>query len=259
MIEKDIINQKMKEYQIQEYVAEKVRRCGYSNTVLQRTPLGEKIIVYASRPGLVVGRQGQNIRNLTEELKEKFGLENPQIEVGEVGNIHLDVNIVAEMIALSLERFGSQRFKAVMHKTLMNIMNAGALGVEIHISGKLPSARARSWRVYAGYLKKCGDISVSGVKKAQAIAQLKSGIIGIKVSIMPPDIELPDKVEFIKDKLVVEETKEIDQKENDQKEEPKPVEKPKKTRTRKKKSEDNVNIKDNVEIKEKDNVEVKEE
>jgi len=205
VIERDIVEQKIKEFQIKEFVAGKVRRSGHSNTVVQRTPLGEKIIVYASRPGLVVGRQGQNIRDLTTALKSTFGLENPQIEVGEVENIYLDANIVAEMIALSLERFGPQRFKAVMHRTMDNVIKAGALGVEIILSGKLPSARARSWRVYAGYLKKCGEISISGVKKAGAVAGLKSGVIGVKVSIMPPDIKLPDKITVLSSELIKEE------------------------------------------------------
>jgi small subunit ribosomal protein S3 len=194
MIERDIVAQKMKEFQIQEYIGGTLKKSGYSHTKLQRTPMGEKIVVYASRPGLVVGRQGQNIRKMTIDLKDKFGLENPQIEVGEVENIYLDANIIGEMIAVSLERFGTERFKGVMHKTLQTVMDAGALGIEIVLSGKIPSARARSWRVFQGYLKKCGDISVSGVRVSHSVAQLKSGIVGIKVSIMPPDIVLPDHV-----------------------------------------------------------------
>ncbi len=194
MIEREIVAQKMKEFQIQEYIGGTLKKSGYSHTKLQRTPLGEKIVVYASRPGLVVGRQGQNIRRMTADLKDRFGLENPQIEVGEVENIYLDPDIVGEMIAVSLERFGTQRFKGIMHKTMGNVMEAGALGVEIVLSGKIPSARAKSWRVYEGYLKKCGEVSISGVRIAHCVAQLKSGIIGIKVKIMPPDVVLPDKV-----------------------------------------------------------------
>ncbi|MFH1399370.1 MAG: 30S ribosomal protein S3 [Candidatus Woesearchaeota archaeon] len=209
MIERDIVAKRIKEFQIQEYVATNLRKSGYSDTKLQKTPLGEKIIIYASRPGLVVGRQGQNIRKLTEDLKELFGLENPQIEVGEVENIYLDPNIVADMIAMSLERFGSQRFKGIMHKTMENVLAAGALGTEIHLSGKLPSARARTWRVYGGYLKKCGDISMTGVRKATVIAQLKSGIIGIRVSIMPPDVRLPDRITIRETPdVIIEEVKE---------------------------------------------------
>lgn len=210
MIERDIVAQKMKEFQIQEYVGENLKNGGYSHIKLQRTPLGEKITVYASRPGLVVGRQGSNIRKLTTELKSKFGLENPQIEVGEVDNINLDPRIVGEMIAASLERFGTMRFKGIMHKTLTNVIGAGALGIEIIVSGKIPSARAKSWRVYAGYLKKCGDISVQGVRVAHCVAKLKSGIVGIKIKIMPPNLLLPDKVNIRSELEVIEEIKRED-------------------------------------------------
>ena len=79
-----------------------------------------------------------------------------------------------------------------------NVINAGALGIEIIISGKIPGARAKSWRFYTGYLKKCGDVALS-VHKAKKSALLKSGIIGVKVAIMPPDIVLPDKITLLEE------------------------------------------------------------
>ncbi|HLC66239.1 MAG TPA: 30S ribosomal protein S3 [Candidatus Nanoarchaeia archaeon] len=196
MIERQFVVQKMKEFQIQEFISSSLKNSGHSHTRVQRTPLGEKIIIFASRPGLIVGRKGQNIKKLTLQLKRKFDLENPQIEISEVESIFLDAQIVAEMIANSLERFGSQRFKGIGHKLMMDAMNAGALGIEILISGKLPSARAKSWRFYQGYLKKCGDIAIEGVRHATAAAQLKSGTIGIQVRIMPPTVSLPDDIEL---------------------------------------------------------------
>ena len=200
MIERKIVAQKKKEYQIQEMIAKNVRGSGYSHTKLQRTPLGEKIIVHAARPGLVVGRKGQNITKLTKNLKNSFKLENPQIEINEIENINLNAQVVASSISDSLERFGSARFKGIMHKTMENVMNAGALGIEIVISGKIPGARAKSWRVYSGYLKKCGDIAINGVDKAGVKAVLKTGVVGIKVSIMHPDIKLSDDIKLIEEK-----------------------------------------------------------
>jgi len=197
MIEREFVKQKKKEFQIEEFVSENLNNVGHSGTKMQRTPLGEKIIVSASRPGLVVGREGQNIKKLTSSLKRRFKLENPQIEINEVENINLDANIVAEKIASSLERFGITKFKGVGHKVMQEVMNAGARGIEIIISGKVPSARAKSWRFYQGYLKKCGDIAIEGVRKAYKIAKLKSGIIGIQVRIMPPEIKLPDEIKII--------------------------------------------------------------
>ncbi len=214
MIERKFVAQKIKEFQIQEYIDENLKDVGHSHTKMVKTPLGEKIILYASRPGLVVGRKGQNIRELTKNLKKRFGLENPQVEINEVENVNLDANIVAEKITNSLERFGAQKFKAIGHKVMESVMAAGALGVEIIVSGKIPSSRAKSWRFYSGYLKKCGDIAIVGVDKAHAQAKLKTGVIGVKVSIMPPGTKLPDKVELIKEKEEkIEEAKE-DSKEN---------------------------------------------
>src|SRR3989338_1717213 len=200
MIERRFIAQKMKENQIEEYMSKNLKSVGHSHTKMVKTPLGEKIVIYASRPGLIVGRKGQNIKDLTANLKKKFNLENPQIEISEVENLNLDAKIVAEKITDSLERFGAEKFKAIGHKVMEEVMRSGALGVEIIISGKLPSSRAKCWRFYSGYLKKCGDIAVTGVHKSQAQAKLKTGVIGLKVSIMPPDMKMPDKVELIKEK-----------------------------------------------------------
>jgi len=200
MIERNFVAQKMKEYQIEEYIGKTLKNVGHSHTKMVKTPLGEKIIIYASRPGLIVGRKGQNIKELTENLKKKFKLENPQIEISELENVNLDANIVAERITSALERFGAEKFKAIGHRTMQDVMNAGALGVEIIVSGKIPSSRAKSWRFYSGYLKKCGDIAITGVDKAKVQAKLKTGVVGVKVSIMPPDTELPDKIELIKEK-----------------------------------------------------------
>ena len=197
MIEREFVKAKIKEYQIQEFISESLKNVGHSHTKVQKTPLGEKITVYTSRPGLIVGRKGQNITKLTKTLKKKFNLENPQIEISEVVNPSLDARIVAERIASSLEKFGSKRFKGILHKAMEDTLHSGALGIEIILSGKVPSARAKSWRIFGGYMKKCGDVAQTQVLKAQARALIKSGIIGIKVMIMPSDVKLPDHIEMI--------------------------------------------------------------
>ena len=209
MIERKFISQKIKEHEIEEYVRGNLKNVGHSHTKMVKTPLGEKIIIYASRPGLIVGRKGQNIKQLTKNLKKKFNLENPQIEIGEVENLNLDANIVAERIADSLERFGPEKFKAVGYRVMGDVMSSGALGIEIRISGKIPGSRAKSWRFYSGYLKKCGDIALTGVDRSEVQARLKKGVIGIKVRIMPPTTKLPDNIELIGEKEeIVEEVKE---------------------------------------------------
>ena len=208
MIERKFIAQKMKEFQIQEFVSTNLKNVGHSHTKMQRTPLGEKIIIYASRPGLIVGRKGENIRGLTKLLKKKFNLENPQIEINEVENVNLDAHIMAERIVDSLEKFGTNKFKGIGHKIMTDVMNAGARGIEVIISGKIPSSRAKSWRFYSGYLKKCGDIALTGVDIAYASAKLKTGIVGVKVSIMPPNTKLPDDIQILKEEERTKKTEE---------------------------------------------------
>jgi small subunit ribosomal protein S3 len=197
MIEREFVAQKTKEFYIRKHIEAKLRNVGISQIKLKKIPLGEKIIIYTSRPSIIVGSKGSNIKQLTKDLRTKFKLENPQIEINEVKDIFLDASIVAERIAGSLERFGSARFKGVGHKIMENVIRAGALGVEVIISGKIPGSRAKSWRFYRGYLKKCGDIAVSGVRKSHKFALLKSGVIGIKVAIMPAGLILPDSIEIL--------------------------------------------------------------
>ncbi len=199
MIEREFVEQKKKEFQIQEFVSETLKNAGHSHTKLQRTPLGEKVVIYTSRPGLIVGRKGQTISKLTEVLKKKFGLENPQVEIAEVPNPSLDSRIVAEKIASDLERFGSNRFKGIMHKAAEDVLASGAIGVEIRLSGKLPGARAKSWRVAGGYLRKCGDAAMTYVNTTIHAALLKPGIIGIQVRIMPGGITMPDEIKLVEE------------------------------------------------------------
>jgi small subunit ribosomal protein S3 len=213
MIERDLVTQKIKEFQIQEYIGDNLKGVGYSHTKIQRTPLGEKVIIFAARPGLIIGGGGSNIKKLTKNLKKEFKLENPQIEINEIDNVNIVAQVVAERIATSLEKYGTMRFKGIGHKAMSDVLNSGGLGIEIVVSGKIPSARARSWRFYQGYLKKCGDLALTQVDVAHKAVKLKSGIVGIKVSIMPPGTKLSDEVN-IKEPVIIETklTKEEDHK-----------------------------------------------
>jgi len=197
MIEKNIVAKNMKEYSIQEYIAKELPKACYSKIELKKTPLGEKIIIHTARPGLVVGKKGANIQKITEVLKNKFNIENPQVEISEIENPNLDPKSVAERILSSFEKFGPKRFKSIGYSSLQDIMDAGARGAEIIISGRgVPAKRSKTWRFYAGHLKKSGDISQNYIKKSLVVAELKSGAIGIKVHILTPDVKLPDDVKF---------------------------------------------------------------
>jgi small subunit ribosomal protein S3 len=195
MIERQIVAQKVKEKEIETFVFTYLGRLSSSKIRLQRTPLGEKVSVYTSRPGLIVGKKGANIKKLTDILKSKYGMENPQIEVVEIENPLIDAASVARSLISGFERFGAKRFKAMAYKALDDALKNGAKGIELVIGGRgVPGERAKSWRFSAGYLKKSGDISLNFMDRSYEYCNLRSGTIGIKVSILHPDVILPDKV-----------------------------------------------------------------
>ena len=208
MIERGIIKERIKRLNIKKNIRSKIRKsAGLGYIDIEPTPLGERITIHAVRPGLIIGRGGNTIKTITSELKEKFKLENPQIKINEEDKPFLSAKIVAETIASQLERYGIGRFKSIGYKALERIIESGAIGAEIRISGKVPSSRARSWRFYSGYLKKCGETSKL-IDSAISLAKLRAGAIGIKVRIMPPGIQLPDQVKIKKEIKIEEESKE---------------------------------------------------
>jgi len=197
MIERKFVAEKIREFEIKNYLSEQIGKGKYSYFEIKKTPLGDKITIYTSRPGLVVGKKGENIKILTETLKNKFKMENPQIEVAEVHNPDLEAQTMAEQIVNTFERFGPKRFKATGYRALQRIIDAGAIGAEIVIAGRgVPSSRSKTWRFYAGYLKKSGDVADSQILHGESVANIKSGSIGVKVKILPPDLKLPDKIEI---------------------------------------------------------------
>lgn len=200
MEERNIIKFKKEEFAIREYIKSSLGKGKISKVRIEYTPIGEKIIISTSKPGLVIGRGGEKIKELTNILKIKFKLENPHIEIDEIKEPEFDAQINADEIAITLERFGPLKFKVTAYRTLQRIINAGALGVEIRLSGKLPGSRAKSWRFAQGYLKKTGD-SAKIVDRAQARAQTKPGTVGIKVSILSPYAILKDRIK-IDDELI---------------------------------------------------------
>jgi small subunit ribosomal protein S3 len=113
-------------------------------------------------------------------------MENPHVDIAEIKNPDLNAQLVADNIALSLERFGSLRFKSIAYKVLTKMKTEGALGGEIVMSGRLPSERAKTWRFKFGFLKKTGDAS-NDVDYAESVGQDKQGVVGIKVSILTPE------------------------------------------------------------------------
>ncbi len=184
--------------EIDEYLANELKRAGYGKVDIQKTALGTRVIIHAARPGIVIGRRGRTVRDLTEALESKFALENPQIEVNEIEKPELNARVMASRIASALER--GIHFRRAAYSVLRRVMGAGAKGVEITVSGKLTSQRARYQKFRDGFISKTGEPSVQFVDKAVAHALSKPGITGIQVKIMLPNSRLPDDIEIIEPK-----------------------------------------------------------
>lgn len=191
------ITESIKRTEIDEFLQKELERAGYGGVNISKTPLGTHIVVYAMRPGLVIGRGGGTIRELAKTLEEKFKLPNPQISVSEIEIPELNAYVVASRIASALQR--GIHYRRAGFWALRQVMDAGALGVEIVISGKLRTDRARYEKFRDGYLPKSGEPSLKYTRKAEVHVQLKPGILGVKVRIMPPDAEFPDKIQIVEE------------------------------------------------------------
>lgn len=200
MEERNVVKFKKDEFAIKEYIKGVLGKGRISKVRIEYTPVGEKVIVSTNKPGLVIGKKGERIDELTNVLRTRFKLENPRIEIEEITQPEFDAQIIADEIALGLERLGPLKFKVIAYKNLQRIMDAGALGAEIRLSGKLPGARAKTWRFAQGYLKKIGD-SAKVVDRAKAVAQTKPGTVGVKVNILSPYVVLKDKVKISKEDI----------------------------------------------------------
>lgn len=189
--EDHFINRGLLKVKINDFLRRELRRAGYAGVDLQKTPLGMRVVVYASRPGMVIGRRGTTVRELTETLEHDFGLEAPQIEVSEVEVPELNGSIMAERLAQRLER--GDHFRRAAYGVLRRIVGTGAKGVEISIAGKLTSRRARYQKFRSGFVAKTGEPIRTAVSHGIAYAIMKPGILGVQVRIMLPDAVAPDR------------------------------------------------------------------
>jgi len=192
---KHFIEDSIKKTKVDEFLWKEFERAGYGGVEITKTPLGTNIVIYAMRPGMIIGRGGTTIKNLAKVLEEKFSLLNPQISVAEIEVPELNARVMASRIASALRR--NIHFRRAGFWALSRIMEAGAMGAEIVISGKLRTERSRSEKFRDGYLPKSGDPAMKYVQTAVTHVQLKPGVFGIKVSIMPSNVKLPDEIEFI--------------------------------------------------------------
>lgn len=191
--ERTFIRENTNRILIKEFLIKKIEGAGFGGMTIQRTPMGTRINILVERPGMVIGKGGSKIKELTEAIKTNFNVDNPQIEIQEAGaRASLNAQIMAEKLAEALER--GWHFRRAGHSTVRRIMDAGAKGCQIIIAGKLTGARHRTEKFTQGHVKYCGETAKEVMDIGYSVAKLKAGVLGVKVRIMKPDAKLPGEV-----------------------------------------------------------------
>src|SRR6476620_7553883 len=195
---RNLVKNNFRNLELDEFLSTTLKDAGYGDVEMQRTPIGTRITLYVTRPGLVIGRKGSGIKDLTAKIEEKFGLSNPQISVQEVSIPELNPKIMCNRIAQLIERGTAFRRAALW--TINTINGAGALGVEVSIAGKLRSERAHFEKHSSGVVPKSGDVAERIVKSSISHVSTKMGLMGIQIRIaikneVPQEFELLDSVQ----------------------------------------------------------------
>jgi small subunit ribosomal protein S3 len=191
---KNVIKSNYRNMELDEFLSQTLKDAGYGYVDVQKTPIGTRITLYVTRPGLVIGRKGTGIKDLTTKLEQKFGLTSPQISVMEVAVPELNPKIMCNRIAQLIERGTAFRRAALW--TINTVMNAGALGVEVSIAGKLRSERAHFEKHSAGIIPKSGDVASRVVDIGITHVLTKMGLMGVQLRIALRN-ELPQEFEII--------------------------------------------------------------
>jgi small subunit ribosomal protein S3 len=194
------IDEAIRNMEIDEFLEKRLDRAGFGGVEVARTPLGTRVIIYATRPGMVIGRRGSSIIELTRLLEERFKLQNPQIAVSEIEVPELNARVMCSRIADAMQR--GIHFRRTGFWALNQIMRAGAMGAEIVIRGKLTSQRHRYEKYREGYIVRSGDPVLKNMRRAVTSVQLKQGLIGISIKIVPPGEIFPDRVRLTKIEVI---------------------------------------------------------
>ncbi len=182
MKERIFITRAKEEVNLTEFVRSYFKSAKCGDIEIQKTPIMTRIVLHTTTPGLIIGMGGERIKDATEILRSKFKIENPQIDVQKIEDQYLDAKVMAKSLASQVE--GGMNYKRLANLTLEKIMRAGAVGCELILSGKLSGERSRRERFTQGYIKKCGEPSLTMVRKGFAVATPKLGNIGVVVKIM---------------------------------------------------------------------------
>ena len=177
---------------VKEYLLRETERAGYGGLKFNRTPEGTEVTIQAEMVGRVYGRRGKTIRELNDRLKNDFDLFQPQLQVEEIEEPRLNPQVMASRLASSLER--GWFFRRAGHGTVQNIMDAGARGCLVVLSGKITGATHRVQKFQKGHIKYCGQVALDVMDSGFATAVKKLGTVGCTVRIMRPGTRLPHEI-----------------------------------------------------------------
>ncbi len=190
---KDFADNLHGDHLVRKFLVKELAKASVSRIVIERPAKSIRVTIHTARPGVVIGKKGEDVEKLRKEITKITGV-SAQINIAEIRKPDLDAKLVAEGIASQLER--RVMFRRAMKRAVQNAMRQGAKGIKVKIGGRLGGAEiARSeWyregRVPLHTLR--ADIDYS---TAEALTQY--GILGIKVWIYKGDVlgPLPLKVE----------------------------------------------------------------
>ena len=203
---KNVIKDNYNMMLLNDFLREKIKDAGFDNVEISKTPTGTKIVLYVTRPGIVIGRKGAGIKDLTEKIQTDFGYKNPQISVEEILKPELSPSVMCNRMSAHIER--GTAFRRATMWTMNQIMEAGALGVQITISGKLRGDRSAFEKHTQGVLPRAGNYAKNIVSEDIVHTKTPMGLIGIKIRIankekLVPEFEIDKE---LKSKTVDEET-----------------------------------------------------
>jgi small subunit ribosomal protein S3 len=187
-----LIGRNVERQLVREYLLRETERAGFGGLTFNRTPDGTKISLRAEQVGRVIGRRGKVIHELSARLKNDFFLDRPHLDVEEVTEPRLNAQIMASRLSSSLER--GWFFRRAGHGTAQQIMDAGARGCLVVLSGKITGARHRVEKFQQGHIKFCGETALEFMDIGFSTAVKKLGTIGCTVRIMRPDAKLPHEI-----------------------------------------------------------------
>jgi len=169
-----------KDMQVREFLLKKLAQASVSKVQIDRPAKSARVTIHTARPGIVIGKKGEDIEKLRQEVSKRMGLkpDSVHISVEEIRKPELDAKLIAESVAQQLER--RIMFRRAMKRAVTNAMRLGAGGIKIQVGGRLNGAEiARSeWyregRVPLHTLR-------ANVDYATAEAKTNYGVIGVKV------------------------------------------------------------------------------